>query len=95
MKVTFKPAGDRVLIKSDDAMEKKGSILIPDVAKEKPQSATVVAVGPGKQMEDGQYLKPPFKVGDKILASKFGGTEVKIDGEDYRLVNTEDILGLF
>lgn len=94
-KTKITPLGDRVLVKRLEEMEQvKGGIIIPDSAKEKPQEAEVVALGTGRKGEDGKPICFEVKVGDKVLTSKYGGTEVKIDDEDYMLVREEDILGV-
>lgn len=90
MKPKIKPLGDRVLVQSIDEDEQvKGGIIIPDSAKEKPQEATVVALGTGNP-------DAPFnvKVGDTVLTSKYGGTEVKFDGKAYTLLREDDILAI-
>ena len=87
--------GDRVLVKHVDEDEQvKGGIIIPDSAKEKPQEAEVVALGTGKKDEDGKAIPFQVKKGDKVLISKYGGTEVKLDGVEYQLVREDDILGV-
>ena len=73
---------------------KKGGIIIPDTAKEKPQEGEVVALGTGKRDEDGKLIPFTVKKGDKVLISKYGGTEVKIDGEGYLIMREDDILGI-
>ncbi|HJL73645.1 MAG TPA: co-chaperone GroES, partial [Nitrospinaceae bacterium] len=73
---------------------RKGGIIIPDSAKEKPIEGRVKAVGKGKIGEDGKAVKLEIKVGDKVLYSKYGGTEIKIDGEDYLLMREDDVLGV-
>ncbi|MFO1522234.1 MAG: co-chaperone GroES [Kiritimatiellia bacterium] len=91
----FKPLGDRVLvepIKESDV--KKGGIIIPDSAKEKPQQGKVIAVGTGKQDKDGKIIAFNVKVGDTVLMPKYGGTEIKLDGKDYQIMREEDILGI-
>ena len=91
----FRPLHDRVLIKVLDSEEKtSGGIIIPDTAKEKPQEGEVVAVGPGKRLDNGSVQEMGLKKGDKILFSKYGGTEVKVDGEDYIIMREDDILGV-
>ena len=91
----FRPLHDRVLIKVLDSEEKTaGGIIIPDTAKEKPQEGKVVAVGPGKRLDNGSIQEMGVKKGDKILFSKYGGTEVKVDGEDYMIMREDDILGV-
>ena len=87
------PIGDRVLVKLTVAEEEQvGGIYIPDSAKEKPQTAEVVALGTGKK--DGETIEFQVKVGDKVLISKYGGTEIKISGELYSLLREDDILGI-
>jgi chaperonin GroES len=87
------PIGDRVLVKLAVAEEEQvGGIYIPDSAKEKPQTAEVVAVGTGKK--DGAAIEFQVKVGDKVLISKYGGTEIKINGELYNLLREDDILAV-
>ena len=94
-KVNIKPIGDRVLVQAIEEKEQvRGGIIIPDSAKEKPQEAKVVALGTGKKGEDGKIVPFEVKVGDKVLVSKYGGTEVKIEGEKYTLVREDDILGV-
>jgi len=93
--VKVKPLGDRVLIKHVDEDEQvRGGIIIPDSAKEKPQEAEVIALGTGGKDGDGKTVAFNVKVGDRVLTSKYGGTEVKIDGETYLLVREDDILGI-
>src|SRR5260370_5632201 len=92
--VTVKPLGDRVLVQQLEEQEsKKGGIIIPDTAKEKPQEGKVVALGTGKVSEEGKKLDFTVKKGDKVLISKYGGTEIKIDGETFLTMREEDILG--
>jgi chaperonin GroES len=91
----IKPIGDRVLVKPLDEKEvKKGGIIIPDSAKEKPQEGEVVALGTGKLNEKGEKIAFTVKKGDKVLISKYGGTEVKIGGESYQILREDDILGI-
>jgi chaperonin GroES len=73
---------------------KKGGIIIPDSAKEKPQEGKVIAVGPGKRDDDGKLIPMNVKKGDRVLMPKYGGTEVKIDDKDYQIVREDDILGV-
>jgi chaperonin GroES len=95
MTIKFKPVGDRVLVKHDEEVVKRGSILIPDAVKEKPQTAVVVAVGCGKRLETDGSFYMPFKAGDRVLVSKFGGTDIKLDEKDFRIVNSDEVLGVF
>ena len=89
------PLGHRVLVMHVDEDEQvKGGIIIPDSAKEKPQEAEVVALGTGKKDEDGNAIPFQVSIGDKVLISKYGGTEVKLDDIEYQLVREDDILGV-
>ena len=92
---TVKPLGDRVFVKVSESEEKTaGGILLPDTAKEKPQVGEVAQVGPGKRSEDGSRQSPEISVGDKVLYSKYAGTEIKIGGEDHTIMREDDILGI-
>jgi chaperonin GroES len=94
-KVNVRPLGDRVLVKPLEASEtKKGGIIIPDTAKEKPQEGEVVALGTGKRDDDGKVIPFTVKNGDKVLISKYGGTEIKIEDTTYLIMREEDILGI-
>ena len=89
---TVKPLGDRVFIKVSASEEKTaGGILLPDAAKEKPQVGEVVGVGPGKAKDDGGHTPLEVKVGDKVLYSKYAGTEVKYEGKEYLIMKESDI----
>ena len=91
----IRPLQDRVLVKRVDAEETTAAgIIIPDTAKEKPQEGKVVAVGPGKRLDNGSVQEMGLKKGDKILFSKYGGTDVKVDGEDYLIMREDDILAI-
>jgi len=91
----IRPLQDRVLVKRIEAEEKTvGGIYIPDTAKEKPQEGEVIATGKGKRQESGEQHPLDVKVGDRILFGKYGGTEVKIDGNDYLIMREDDILGI-
>lgn len=91
----IKPLQDRVLVKRIEAEEKTASgIIIPDTAKEKPQEGEVIAVGPGKVLDNGTKVELTVKVGDKVLFSKYAGTDVKIDGVEYLIMREDDILGI-
>lgn len=95
MKMNLKPLGDRVIVKpSESKEEKKGGIIIPDTAKEKPQEGEVVAVGKGKITDDGKVLPMNVKVGDMVMFGKYSGTEVKINGEEFSIMNQDDIIGI-
>ncbi len=94
-KVNLKPLGDRILAKPVEEKEtKKNGIIIPDSAKEKPMEAEVIALGSGRKDDDGKLIPFEVKVGDKILHSKYGGTEVTIDGDKYLIMKEDDILGI-
>jgi chaperonin GroES len=91
--VNIKPLGDRVLVKAIDVEEEvKGGIIIPDSAKEKPTTAEVLALGNGKK--DGEEYEFSVKVGDKVIISKYGGTQVKYNDEEYTILREDDILGI-
>jgi chaperonin GroES len=91
----IRPIHDRVLIKRVEEEQKtKGGIYIPDTAKEKPIRGEVVAVGQGKILEDGTVRKPEVKKGDIVLFAKYGGTEIKIDGEEHLMMREDDILAI-
>ncbi len=93
--MNVKPLGDRVLVQPVEENEvKKGGIIIPDTAKEKPQEGKIVALGTGKRDDDGKLIPFTVKKGDRVLISKYGGTEIKIDGKDYLIMREEDILGV-
>jgi len=89
------PIGDRVLVKPlEEGEVKKGGIIIPDSAKEKPQEGEVVALGTGKLDDEGKKIAFNVKKGDKVLISKYGGTEVKVDGDSFLIMREDDILGI-
>jgi len=93
--MNVKPLADRILVKRvDEAEAKKGGIIIPDTAKEKPLQAEVVAVGPGRQTEEGKRITMDVKKGDKILIGKYSGTEVKIEGDEYVILREDDVLAI-
>ena len=93
--MSIKPLGDRVLVLPiEEAEVKKGGIIIPDTAKEKPQEGKVIALGTGKRDDDGKLIPFTVKKGDRVLISKYGGTEIKIDGKDYQIMREDDILGV-
>ena len=94
-KVNVRPLGDRVLVQPlEEAEVKKGGIIIPDTAKEKPQEGKVVALGTGKRDDDGKLIEFTVKKGDKVLISKYGGTEIKVEGTSYLIMREDDILGI-
>ena len=92
----IRPLGDRVIILPKEALESKtsGGIIIPDTAKEKPQEGEIVAVGPGRTDENGKLIAMSVKAGDKVLYSKYGGTELKYEGKDYLIMSENDILAV-
>jgi chaperonin GroES len=91
----FRPLQDRVIVKRVAEEEKtRGGIIIPDTAKEKPIEGKVVAVGNGKVLEDGKVRPLDVKAGDRILFTKYAGTEIKLDGEEHLIIREEDILGV-
>ena len=95
MAINLKPLGDRVLVEPVEEKEtKKGGIIIPDTAKEKPQEGKIVALGTGKTDDDGKKVGFEVKVGDRVLVSKYGGTEIKIDGKEYKIFNSDDLLAV-
>jgi len=93
MAVKLQPLADRLVVKPIEAEEKtKAGIYLPDTAKEKPQEGEVVAVGPGRLSDDGKRLAMDVKVGDIVVYAKYGGTEIKIDDEEYMILRESDIL---
>ncbi len=95
MSNSIKPLGDRVLLElSDNTEEMKGGILIPDSAKEKPQEYVVVALGTGKLDDKGNKIPFDVKAGDRVLTSRYGGTEVKVGDKEYKIVSQDDILAV-
>ena len=95
MALKVKPLGDRILVEAVEEKEQiKGGIIIPDSAKEKPIESKVVALGTGKRDDDGKLIPFEVKVGDVVLTSKYGGTEIKLDGKDYKILNSDDILAV-
>jgi chaperonin GroES len=91
----IKPLGDRVVIKPLEREEMtKSGIVLPDTAKEKPQEGRIIAVGTGKVLENGQRIALDVKEGDKVIFSKYAGTEVKIDGQDYLILSERDVLAI-
>ena len=94
-KTKLRPLHDRVVVRRVESEEKtKGGIIIPDTAKEKPQEGEIVALGTGKRDDDGKKIEFTVKKGDKVLISKYGGTEIKVDGESYLIMREDDILGI-
>lgn len=96
MAINIKPLGDRVLVEAieDEGEVKEGGIIIPESAKEKPMQSKVVALGTGKTDDDGKKVPFEVKVGDTILTSKYGGTEIKYEGKEYKIYSASDILAV-
>jgi chaperonin GroES len=95
MAMKVKPLGDRVLVEPVEEKEiRKGGIIIPDSAKEKPTEAVVRALGTGKTTDKGRKVKFEVKVGDRVLISKYGGTEIKLDEKEFKILNSDDILAI-
>ena len=93
--MNLKPLGDRIVVKVVNHEEKtKSGIVLPDTAKEKPTEGEVIAVGTGKVLENGQKLPLEVKVGDRIIFSKYAGTEVKLDGDEYVIFSERDVLAI-
>jgi len=91
----LQPLADRIVVKALAQEERtKGGIVLPDTAKEKPQEGEVLAVGPGKLLDNGSRAAMEVKVGDKVIYSKYGGTEVKVDGQEYLILKESDVLAI-
>jgi chaperonin GroES len=91
----FRPLNDRVLVlRIDEEQKTSGGIIIPDTAKEKPQQGTIVSVGPGKLNKDGKRVAPQVQAGDTIFFTKYGGTDIKLDGVDHIIMREDDILAV-
>ena len=91
----IRPLNDRILVKRlEEETKSKGGIIIPDSAKEKPAEGEIVAVGPGRTNDKGDRIAMQVKVGDRVLFSKYGGSDVKLDGQDYLIMREDDILGV-
>ena len=95
MAMNIKPLGDRVLVEPVEEKEtKKGGIIIPDTAKEKPQEGIIRVLGTGKTDDDGKKVAWEVKVGDRVLVSKYGGTELKLDGKEYKIFGSDDLVAI-
>ena len=95
MATSLKPLGDRVIVKAREKEEMtKSGIVLPDTASEKPQEGSVLAVGPGRVLDNGKRIEMDVKAGDKVLFAKYAGTEVKLDGEDYLVIREADLLAV-
>ena len=94
-KTSIKPLEDRILVRPDEGEETTISgIVIPDTAKEKPQEGTILAVGPGKRSDTGELVPMDVKDGDRVMYSKYGGTEIKVDGEELLILSARDVLAI-
>ena len=92
---TLKPLEDRILVRPEDAEQTTASgIVIPDTAKEKPQEGTVLAVGPGKRSDTGDLIPMDVNEGDRVIYSKYGGTEIKVAGEELLILSARDVLAI-
>jgi len=96
MAINIKPLGDRVLVEpiEEEGEVQEGGIIIPETAKEKPMHSKVVALGTGKKDDQGKELPFEVKVGDTVLTSKYGGTEIKYEGKEYKILKSDDILAV-
>jgi chaperonin GroES len=97
MTINVRPVGDRILVEPVEEKEnksKKGGIIIPDSAKEKPMESLVIALGTGKTGDDGKKIPFEVKKGDRVLVTKYGGTEIKLNGKEYKILTSEDILAV-
>mgnify|MGYP003440147671 FL=1 len=95
MALNVKPLGDRILVEAAEEKEqKKGGIIIPDTAKEKPTESIVVALGTGKLDDNGKKVPFEVKKGDRVLTSQYGGQPIKINGKEYKILNSDDILAI-
>ena len=95
MTLNVRPIGDRILVEPVEEKEvKKGAIIIPDTAKEKPMESVVMAVGTGKAGDDGKKVPFEVKKGDRVLVSKYGGTEIKLHGKEYKIFNGDEVLAV-
>lgn len=93
--MNFTPLNDRILVKRTDSIEMSaGGIIIPDTAKEKPLEALIIAVGAGKLLKDGTRRTPGLAVGDRVLFGKYGGDEIRLDGEDHLILREDEILAI-
>ena len=94
-KTNIRPLEDRILVRPEDAQETTISgIVIPDTAKEKPQEGTILAVGPGKRSDSGELIPMDVKEGDRVVYSKYGGTEITLEGEDLLILSARDVLAV-
>jgi chaperonin GroES len=95
MTLNIRPLGDRILVEAvEEKAVNKGGIVIPDTAKEKPMESRVVALGTGKTDDNGKKVPFEMKKGDLLLVNKYGGTEIKLDGKEYKILNSDDVLAV-
>jgi len=95
MTLNVKPIGDRILVEAVEEKElKKGGIIIPDTAKEKPMESRIVALGTGRTDDNGKKVPFEMKKGDRVLVTKYGGTEIKLEGKEFKILNSEDVLAV-
>ncbi len=93
--MNLKPIGDKIIVEILKAEDKtKGGIILPDTAKEKPQEAKVIAVGPGKTLNNGKVIAPEVKAGDVIIFGKYSGSEVKVEDNEYLIIEADDVLAI-
>lgn len=93
--MNIRPLGDKVVLKAIERMERtKGGIVLPDTAKEKPMEGEIVAVGEGRLLDNGTKVAPTVKVGDRVIYSKYAGSEVKLDDQEFLIISEKDILGI-
>ena len=91
----IEPLDDRIVVAQMEAEEKtKGGIVLPDTAKEKPQQGKVIAVGPGRVLDTGERAKPAVKKGDVVVYAKYGGSEIEVDGKEYKILRESDVLAI-
>ncbi len=94
-KTELKPLGDRVVVESiEQAPTSAGGVILPDTAKEKPQEGVIIAVGPGRKTDKGELIPMELKAGDKVIYSKYSGSEIKLDGKEYLIVSEKDVLAI-
>ncbi len=94
--MNLRPLGDRLVVEHVEQSEKTaGGVFLPDTAKEKPQEGRVLAVGSGRTLDNGNKLAMDVKVGDKVIYSKYSGSEIKLDGKDYLIISEKDVLAVF
>jgi chaperonin GroES len=94
-KIDIKPLGDRVVVESiEQAQQSAGGVILPDTAKEKPQEGVILAVGPGRRTDKGDVVAMELKVGQRVIYSKYSGSEIKLDGNEYLIISEKDILAV-